>query len=81
MFTQIQLYKLHQQCLGFNFGVLQFLSTFPIFILFDYMYKDNIHKIWSPEIYLVWMVSQTFVKWISIIEFITNIYTQFYRIV
>ena len=45
------------------------------------MYKDNIHKIWSPEIYFVWMVSQTFVKWINIIEFIINIYAQFYRIV
>ena len=32
MFIQIQLYKLHQQYLGFNFGVLQFLSTFPIYI-------------------------------------------------
>ena len=41
----------------------------------------NIHKIWSPEIYFVWMVSQTFVKWINIIEFIINIYAQFYRIV
>ena len=45
------------------------------------MYKDNIHKIWSPEIYFVWMVSQTFVKWINIIEFIINISAQFYRIV
>ena len=45
------------------------------------MYKDNICKIWSPEIYLVWMVSQTFFKWINIIEFIINIYAQFYRIV
>ena len=45
MFTQIQLFKLHQQCLGYYFGVLQFLSTFPIYIEFDYMYKDNIHKI------------------------------------
>ena len=31
--------------------------------------------------YFVWMVSQTFVKWMHIIEFILNIYTQFYRIV
>ena len=45
------------------------------------MYKDNIHNIWSPEIYFVWMVSQTFVKWINIIELIINIYAQFYRIV
>ena len=45
------------------------------------MYKDNIHKIWSPGIYFVWMVSQTFVKLINIIEFIINIYAQFYRIV
>ena len=45
------------------------------------MYKDNIHKIWSPEIYFVWMVSQTFVKWINIIEFIIDIYAEFYRIV
>ena len=45
------------------------------------MYKDNIHKVWSPEIYFVWMVSQTFVKWINIIEFIINISAQFYRIV
>ena len=44
------------------------------------MYKDYIHKIWSPEIYFVWMVSQTLVKWIHIIEFIMNIYAQFYRI-
>ena len=44
------------------------------------MCKDNI-KIWSPEIYFVWMVSQTFVKWMNIIEFIINIYVQFYRIV
>ena len=28
IFTQIQLYKLYQQCLGFNFDVLEFLSTF-----------------------------------------------------
>ena len=27
------------------------------------------------------MVSQTFVKWIIVIEFIINIYAQFYRIV
>ena len=45
------------------------------------MYKDIIHKIWSPEIHFVWMVSQTFVEWINIIEFIINIYAQFYRIV
>ena len=45
------------------------------------MYKDNNHKIWSPEIYFVWMVSQTFVKWINIIEFIINIFAQFYKIV
>ena len=44
------------------------------------MNKDNIHKIWSLEIYIVWMVSQTFVKWIHIIEFIINIHAQFYRI-
>ena len=31
-FTQIQLYKLYQQCLGFNYGVLQFLSTFSIYL-------------------------------------------------
>ena len=43
--------------------------------------KDNIRKIWSPEIYSVWMVSQTFVKRINIIEFIINIYAHFYRIV
>ena len=43
--------------------------------------KDNIHKIWSLEIYFVLMVSQTFAKWINIIEFIINIYAQFYRIV
>ena len=24
--------QLYQQCLGFNYGVLQFLSTFPIYI-------------------------------------------------
>ena len=29
---KIQLYKLYQHCLGFNYGVLQFLSTFPIYI-------------------------------------------------
>ena len=45
------------------------------------MYKDNIHKIWRPEIYFVWMVIQTFVKLINIIEFIINTYAQFYRIV
>ena len=45
------------------------------------MYKDNIHKIWSPEIYFVWMASQTLVKRVNIIESITNIYAQFYRIV
>ena len=28
----IQLYKLYQQCLGFNYGVLQFLSTFHIYL-------------------------------------------------
>ena len=27
----------------------------------------------------VWMVSQTFVKWINIIEFIINIYAWFYK--
>ena len=45
------------------------------------MNKDNIHKIWSPEIYFFWVMSQTFVKWIDIIEFIINNYGQFYRIV
>ena len=40
------------------------------------MYKDNIHNM-----YFIWMVSQTFVEWINIIEFIINIYAQLYRIV
>ena len=39
------------------------------------MYKDNIHKIWSLEIFFV---SQTFVKWINIIELILNNYAQLY---
>ena len=30
--TQIQQYKLYQQCLVFNYGVLQVLPTFPIYI-------------------------------------------------
>ena len=28
----LQLYKLYQQCLGFDYGVLQLLSPFPIYI-------------------------------------------------
>ena len=40
MFLLEYLLKLYQQCLGFNYGVLQFLSTFSIYILFDYIYKD-----------------------------------------
>ena len=41
------------------------------------MYKDNIHKIWSPEIYFVWMVSQTYVKWVNIVEIIIYIMPSF----
>ena len=32
VFIHIQLYKLYQQWLGFNYSVLEFSSTFPIYI-------------------------------------------------
>ena len=42
----MQLHKIDQQRLGFNFGVLQFFSTFHIHKKnFDCMYKGNIHNI------------------------------------
>ena len=38
------------------------LANLSYLYIFDYIYKDNIHKILSLEVYFVSMVSQMFVK-------------------
>ena len=47
-FIQIQLYKIDQQLYGFNFGVLQFLVTFRIYIQFELYIMTRFTRFETP---------------------------------